>query len=46
MNKRVSYTIIPKYFWNTRDIDNEANIKVIYWKQKCEGNTSYRGCEI
>ena len=45
MNKRVPYTIIPKYF-RTIDIDNGANIKVIYWKLKCEENPSYRGCQI
>ncbi len=36
MNKRVPYTIIPKYFRTINDIDNGANIKVIYWKLKCE----------
>ena len=36
MNKRVPYTIIPKFFRTINDIDNEANIKVIYWKLKCE----------
>ena len=46
MNKRVPYTIIPKYFKTFNDIDDETNIKVIYWKLKCEENTSYRGCEI
>ena len=46
MNKRVPYTIIPKYFRTINDIDNGANIKVIYWKLKCEENPSYRGCEI
>ena len=46
MNKRVPYTIIPKYFRNINDIDNGAYIKVIYWKLKCEENPSYRGCEI
>ena len=46
MNKRVPYTIIPKYFKTINDIDNGANIKVIYWKLKCEENLSYRGCEI
>ena len=46
MNKRVPYTIIPKYFRTVNDIDNGANIKVIYWKLKCEENPSYRGCEI
>ena len=46
MNKRVPYTIIPKYFMTINDIDNEANIKVIYWKPKCEDNPSYRGCDI
>ncbi len=34
MNKRVPYTIIPKYFRTINDIDNGANIKVIYWKLK------------
>ena len=46
MIKRVPYTIIPKYFKTFNDIDNEANIKVIYWKLKCEENPSYHGCEI
>ena len=46
MKKRVPYTIIPKYFRTINYIDNEANIKVIYWKLKCEENPSYRGCEI
>ena len=46
MNKRVSCTIIPKYFKTIKDIDNGANIKVIYWKPKREENPSYRGCEI
>ena len=46
MNKRVPYTIIPKYFRTINYIDNEANIKVIYWKMKCDENPSYRGCEI
>ena len=46
MNKRVPYTIIPKYFRTINDIDNEANIKVIYWKLKYEENPSYLGCEI
>ena len=46
MNKRVPYTTIPKYFRPINDIDNEANIKVIYWKLKCEENPSYLGCEI
>ena len=46
MNKRVPYTTIPKYFRTIKDIDNGANIKVIYWKLKCEENPSYRGCEI
>ena len=36
MNKRVPYTIIPKYFKTIHDLDNELNIKVIYWKLKCE----------
>ena len=36
MNKRVLYTIIPKYFRTINDIDNGANIKVIYWKLKYE----------
>ena len=46
MHKRVPYTIIPKYFRTINYIDNEANIKVIYRKLKCEENPSYRGCEI
>ena len=46
MIKRVPYTIIPKYFRTINDIDNEANIKVIYWQLKCQENSSYRGCEI
>ena len=46
MIKRVPYTIIPKYFETINDIDNGTNIKVIYWKLKCEENLSYRGCEI
>ncbi len=32
MNKRVPYTIIPKYFKTIHDLENELNIKVIYWK--------------
>ena len=46
MDKRVPYTIIPKYFKTFNDIDNGANIKVIYWKLKCEEKPSYRGYEI
>ena len=46
MNKRVPYTIIPKYFRTINDIDNEANIKVIYCKLKREENPPCRGCEI
>ena len=44
MNKRVNYTKITKHNKKINDIDNEANIKVIYWKLKCEENPSYRGC--
>ena len=44
MNKRVPYTIIPKYLKTINDLDNGANIKVVYWKLKCEENPSvYRG---
>ena len=46
MNKRVPYTVIPKFFKTVSDIDNGVNIKVIFWKLKCEENPSYRGCEI
>ena len=46
MNKRVPYTIIPKYLKTFNDIDNEANIKVIYWKLKSEESTSHRGWGI
>ena len=46
MNRAVPYTIIPKYFKITNDLDNKANIKVIDWKLKCEENPSFRGCEI
>ena len=46
MKKRVPYKIIPKFFRIINDIDNEANIKVIYWKLKCEENPAYHGCEI
>jgi hypothetical protein len=46
MNKGVPYTIIPKYFKTIHDLDNELNIKVIYWKLKCEENPSFRGYEI
>ena len=46
MSKKIPYTIIPKYFRTINDIDNEANIKVIYWKLKYEENPSYRGYEI
>ena len=46
MNKRVPYTIIPKYFRTINDIYNEVNIKVIYLKLKCEENPWYHGCEI
>ena len=38
MNKRVPYTIIPKYLKNINDLDNGSNIKVVYWKLKCEEN--------
>ncbi len=46
MNQRVPYTVIPKYPKTVNDIDNGANIKVIYWKLKYVENPSYRGCEI
>ena len=46
MNKKVSYTIIPKYLKTINDLDNRANIKDVYWKLKCEENPSFRGCEI
>ena len=46
MDKIIKYTIIHKNFKTLNDIDNGANIKVIYWKLKCEENPSYRGCEI
>ena len=46
MNKGLPCTIIPKYLNTVNNIDNGANIKVIYWKLKCEENLSYRGCEI
>ena len=46
MNKRLPYTIIPKYLNTVNDIDNGANIKVIYWKLKCAENPLYRGFEI
>ena len=36
MNKRVTYTIIPKYFKNISDLDNGTSIKVVYCKLKCE----------
>ena len=45
MNKRVPYTIIPKYLKTINDLDNGSNIKVVYWKLKCEENPSYRGCD-
>ena len=38
MNKRVPYTIIPKYLKNINDLDNGSNIKVVYWKLKCIEN--------
>ena len=44
MNKRVPYIIIPKYFNNINDLDNVANIKVIYWKLKFDENPFLRGC--
>ena len=31
MNKRVPYTIIPKYLKTFNDLDNGSNIKVLYW---------------
>ena len=46
MYKRLPHTIIPKYLNTVNDIDNGANIKVIYWKLKCEENPSYHGCKI
>ena len=46
MNKRVPYTIIPKYLKTINDLDNGSNIKVVYWKLKCEEKPSSRGCEI
>ena len=46
MNKRVPYTIIPKYLKTINDLDNGAKIKVVYWKLKCEENPSFRGYEI
>jgi len=46
MNKRLPYAIIPKYSKTINDINNGANIKVIYWKLKYEENPSYCGCEI
>ena len=46
MNKRLPHTIIPKYCKTIKDIDSGVNIKVIYWKLKCEENPSYRDCEI
>ena len=46
MNKRLPHKIIPKYFKTFNDIDNGLNIKVIYWKLKCEENPSFSGCEI
>ena len=42
MYKRVSDTIISKYFKNINDLDNAASIKVLYWKLKCEENPSLR----
>ena len=46
MNKKAPYTIIPKYLKTINDLDNGANIKVVYWKLKCEENPSFRGCVI
>ena len=46
MKKSLPWTIIPKYFKTINDIDNGANIKVIYWKLKSAENPTYRGCEI
>ena len=46
MKKRVPYTIIPKYLKTINDLVNGSNMKVVYWKLKCEENTSFRGCEI
>ena len=31
---------------NINDLDNRANIKVIYWKLKCKEDPSFRGYEI
>ena len=33
MNKRVPYTIIPKYLKTINDLDNGSNIKVVYWNR-------------
>ena len=30
---------------NINDLDNGSNIKVVYWKLKCEENPSFRGCK-
>ena len=38
MKKGVPYKVIPKYLKTVNDIDNGANIKVIYWKLKCDEN--------
>ena len=46
MIKRFPYAIIPKYFKTINDMDNGADIKIIYWKLKCEENPSCSGCEI
>ena len=46
MNKRVPYTIIPKYLKTINDLDNGANIKVVYWKLKYESKPSFLGYEI
>ena len=46
MNKKITYTIIPKLYETINDLDNGVNIKVIYWKLKYEENPSFRGSVI
>ena len=46
MNKRVPYTIIPKYLKTINDLDNGSNIKVVYWKLKCEEKTLFAAAKF
>ena len=41
LRKKVTYSIIPKYFNSIKNEDNGVNIKVIYWKLDCENSTLF-----